>query len=152
MFRIHRYFANYYRQFQHVKKVTMRPYFIAFVLNSHASNCDRRKLYETQFSRALFCKKLFKGYTHPPFEVFTVTDQCLLPPYIDCSVLSQFVKKIYHSLILRAFLEWRIIARKQIVNRKLRAQKDIDIIKRQTFGNEYLQENPCDISHKEVIN
>lgn len=138
MYRIRRYFANYYRQFQHVKKVTMRPYFIAFVLNSHATNCDRRKLYETQFSRTLFCNKIFKGYTHPPFEVFTVTDQCLLSPYIDSSVLSQFVKKFYHSLILKAFLEWRLIARKQVLDRKMRANKDIDIIKRHTFGNEFV--------------
>lgn len=137
MYRIRSFFLMFRKQFRHVKTVTERPYFVAFLLNSHATSANRKELYESQFSRTLFCHKVFKGYEHPPFHIFTITDQCLIPPSIDSNVLGQFVKTFYRSCINKIFQEWRFIARNQIFERKHKERSDFDVLSRKRFGNEY---------------
>ncbi|OHT15225.1 hypothetical protein TRFO_14246 [Tritrichomonas foetus] len=138
MFKIRTFFINFLKKFRQVKIMTERPYFIALLLNSHASKCNRKKLYETQFSKTLFCHKILKGYHHPIFEVFTITDQCMLSPDIDGNRLSIFVKKIYKPIVQNIFSEWRLAARRESNERKLICNNETDVLLRKRFGNEYI--------------
>ncbi|OHS95424.1 hypothetical protein TRFO_10587 [Tritrichomonas foetus] len=138
MYVIKRFFTIFLKQYRHVKYTTMRPYFIAFVLNAHAHSCNRRKLYEEQFKRTLFCSRIFHHYYHPSYEVFSATDQCLLHPSIDGETLRRFVKKMYHSRMKQLFSEWHLIARKQRVEKNYMRKLRIDNLKRLRFGGQYV--------------
>ena len=138
MFSTRRLFLIYLKQYRRFKLNAIRPYFIALLLNSHVSSVNRREMYESQLSRALFIPRTFKNYTHPPFNVFTITGQTLVHQDIDDRSLCRLVKATYSPLVGKLFNHWRSIARQSKTKNMMFAKGKFDFLKRKLFRYEYI--------------